>query len=223
MSSVQSSLLAPLMAAFSFLSLPAPAAPVTLRFEGVIDRTPVGIPYASGVSYEVGDRITGDITFDPEEGQGLRLVADQPFPVTLHVNGVTLQATDYQIDTLNNANIADFPPASLIDTITLAGGGLNVQQGAGATTVDPSTSSFRLQLFGPPGVQALPAIPPAAALWNAFTLERQLIVHLGNGEGGVVGFQATVGQFSVVPEPSSQLLFALVIITAGIFSPRCSG
>ena len=54
------------------------AAPVTLAFDAQIDAVPPGIPFDSGLDYQVGDIVKGRFTFDPQVGMdNMYLLAPQ--------------------------------------------------------------------------------------------------------------------------------------------------
>lgn len=192
----------------------ASSAPITLGFEAEIDRIAPGVPYESGVDSAVGDVISGTFTFDPQarEDDRIQLVTTQPYAAELRINGTTLRTDAYQAEAANNSPISDFPPASVVDSVTVAGDGLVVVRSVGQTFVNPDASFFRMRLFGEADTFEPARLPAAVEQWNQLSLRRQLTVSLHGSQGGVVGFQATVRQFRVVPEPTSHLLAALSFV-----------
>lgn len=182
----------------------ATAAPVTLRFEAEIGTIAAGLPFDSGIEYSLGDIVTGQMTFEPVVGNGGMLFeSQQPFDFQLNINGVELAAPSFTIESVDGAAITDFPPADHIDSLTLAGGGLSPIVPDSLPNLDAESSGFRMALFGPTSAIQQVEVPASVATWNDFSLWRQLSVSFRDGNGGAVGFQASVGSFAVVPEPST--------------------
>lgn len=188
----------------------ASGAPITFRFEAEIGRVFPGIPFDSGIEFAEGDGISGRFTFEPANGDGSMLFeAQQPHEFTLNINGIAFSAPSFEIEAVNNTTIDDFPPPSDVDWLVLGAGGLSPRAPANLPNIDPATSGFRMTLYGPAVVLGQAGIPGGVETWNQFDLWRQIKVSFENGEGGAVGFQATVSSFSIVPEPPSHLLIVL--------------
>jgi hypothetical protein len=182
----------------------ARAEPITFRFEAEINTMFPGIPFNSGIDYAPDDVISGQFTFEPTPGNGSMLFeVTQPHLFTLNINGVELSVPTYDIHAVNNSPISDFPPASVIDSMLIGAGNLAPEQADLYPNIDPGTSSFRITLFSPADVLSQAGVPEAVVTWNEFDLTRQINVTFRNGMGGAIGFQATIGAFSVVPEPAS--------------------
>lgn len=188
------------------------AAPVTLAFEAEVTALSVGVPYDSGVVFSVGDIITGKLEYEYDSSTAMTLTSFQPHVTTVMVNGTLLESLEHETQVVNDSPIADFPPASLIDSVRIFSGPLRVSHSDNQTVVDADSSGLRFTLFGTSSTLSSAAIPQTVEQWNSFSLRRQLSLSLRNGSGGVVGFGATVREFTVVPEPSS-LVTALIAST----------
>jgi len=212
------------------------AAPVTFAFEATVDSISPGASFDSAIDLEEGDVITGQFTFEPDPGDGSSsLVVNQPYNFTVNINGVELSTADYGATVRNDARISvDCPDLScpnVFDLLELNGNSLSATNGNDAVLANlaSKSSGFRLSLaanadsslmdenFNPiPLVVVLEAaeIQADAGVWNQFS-RRSLRVWLGDSQGDTFSLNATVGQFAVVPEPSSGSLVCLSIIMAG--------
>jgi hypothetical protein len=196
------------------------AAPVTLRFEATINTVFPGIPFDSGVDFAVGELVSEEFTFDPSPGSAAEISysAAQPYIATLHIDGMAFRtppsAGDLELLSSNNSFVTDYPPASVIDSITL-GSSIGPQNADHLPNVSPATSSIRLSLRGDASILGAASHPAEVSIWNLFEFERQLMVGIRSQTSGVMGFQATVGQFAQVPEPPTSLMgFALLAAAA---------
>jgi hypothetical protein len=194
------------------------AAPVTLAFEATINTVIPGIPFDSGLDYRVGDVVKGRFTFDPQIGtDNMYLLAPQPHELVLDIHGAVFATPGFQIESVNDSSISDFDLASVVDILNVGAGGLSPANSATFPNLDPHQSSFRLTLYGPQTIYGpaialqIASLPANVADWNTFTIWRQLSVAFGDGKGGAIGFQATVGPFTAVPEPASGELASLLV------------
>ncbi len=206
----------------------AQAAPVTLRFDATIQTIFPGIPFDSGIEFELGDAITGQFTFEPAVGDGsMRFVATQPYGFSLNLDGIAFSISNFEIESINDSSldydcppgVTCVPPAGVIDSLVVGGDGLTA---AGPTTlpnVDPAQSGFRMLLYGSASALPVASHPSDPAVWNAFNLFTALNVTLRGGSGGATGFQATVGRFVAIPEPST-FGFASLLVAAAILNRR---
>ena len=191
------------------------AAPVTLAFEAEIDIL-TGLPFDSGLLFEVGDVVSGVFTFDPAEGDGSTVLElTQPRRFSLNINGVVVSTASYEVEVFNDSPITDFPSASLVDSLRLGVVTLLQFMPICCQTSTRQLPSCRLNLLAAADVLDQASLPEAAAIWNAFNLRRQLSVIFRDGKGAVEGFQATVGQFDVVPEPTAVSSLAIALLAAG--------
>ncbi len=202
------------------------AAPLTFRFDAEIHTVFTGIPFDSGIDFATGDVIIGTFTFQPNQGNGsMHLATMQDYQFALDVNGVVISTPRYEIEAFDDSSVEDFPGASIIDEIELSGSGFSPVDGATDLNLDPAQSSFRMELWAPgfpvPGeVEPFDGarIPGSLDVWNDFTLWREIIVSIRDGQGGAIGFQATVGPFAAVPEPSAQSVALLLFGTIAAFN-----
>jgi len=195
------------------------AAPVTFAFEAEITTVSRGIPFDSGVDIAVGDTISGQFTFDPLEdcaefdgpGQPLGGLCEttQPFSFSVEIDGATFRTSDYELKVRDNAPIQDFPSATVIDVID-SGGKLSPLDPLGFSNIDSTASSFKMSLRGRSDSFAAANVSASVEIWNQPSLTRTIGISLRDGVGHVVGFQAAVGRFFVIPEPSSFCLLSLI-------------
>jgi hypothetical protein len=190
------------------------AAPLTFRFNAEIQTVFPGNPFESGINFATGDVIAGTFTFEPNPGDGSNpVVALQTNGFQLRINGVAIASPNYEIESFNDYSIEDFPDATTIDTLELDGAGLTSVESSAGLNLDPLQSTFRIDLWSPADVLDQAQIPSDVAIWNEFNLWRSLQVILRDGEGGTIGFAATVEQFSAIPEPSGLLLALSAMVT----------
>jgi hypothetical protein len=198
------------------------AAPVTLRFEAEIDRVS-GSDFDSGIEFVVGDVVSGQFTYDPNPGDGeTPLTVPQPYHFSIAINGVELASPSYEITADDDDLVTDFEVGSIFDQLELVGAGLSAFDVTADIDIDPLQSTFGLDLWGASDfadILETAQIPSNVEIWNQFDTWRHFRVTLRNGEGGVSGFSATVGDFSQVPEPASVCLSLSAAI--GVFMLRC--
>jgi hypothetical protein len=196
------------------------AAPVTLQFNATIDTVFTGNPFDSGVSFVAGDIVLGKFTFEPIGGDGtssIRVSQNHTFRVS--VDGVELASESYEITADDDDYVFDFEPATILDQLELRGIGIGAVDQTGGTNIDPRRSSFEMNLWadsplmmGSVDVLEPAHIPEALDKWNAFDAWRNLQLILRDGQGGSVGFSATVRDFFPIPEPSEPALAVSTIL-----------
>ncbi len=211
------------------------AAPVTFAFEASVGSISPGASFDSDIILAVGDVITGQFTFEPNAGDGnSSFEVNQPYAFSLEINGVELSTAAYRATSRDDAVILvdciDLSCPSVLDILELDGNGLSASNGTVLPNLASESSGFRLSLvasadpnildgnFDPiPLIVVLDAatIPADVGIWNQF-LGRSLQVWLGDSQGGTFSLNATVGQFTVVPEPSSVSLVSFGIIIVGL-------
>lgn len=191
--------------------------PVSLRFNAHIDRTPIGIPFDSGIDFAVGDVVKGQFTFNPAEGDGSNpLETIEPYEFSLDINGTIVKLPEYRLRSWNDSGITHFPLARQVDDLQLAGGGLVDQDGMPFPNIMPAISGYTLSLLGPDTIFSQARVPASVDEWNALAFERQIILSLRDGLGGTKGFQATVGEFSLVCEPSAVNLSLSLVLSIAV-------
>lgn len=206
---------------FCAASAPSKAAPITLAFEATIGTVFTGIPFDSGIDFHMGDVVSGRITFDPLPGDGSHIVRVlQPHPFTLYIGGNFFSSPNIEIESINDADAVEFPIAGLIDVLNTGGSGLSPANPAAFPKLSPQHCDFVIWLNGPGSVLAMASVPADVTDWNEFNLWRQMVVSFGDGKGGVMGFQATLGQFVVIPEPEPLVLMALGLVFVTILTRR---
>lgn len=201
------------------------AEPVTFQFEAEIDRLS-GTPFDSGIEFAEGDVISGQFTFEPDDGNGDKFFeATQPYDFLLNINGVRVGASSYSIESIDDGHFSDLeePIPSVLDVLNL-GGELSAVNNELGVNINPTLSAFRAALWGP--TNGLPGttdtletamIPADVETWNRFIYRRQLSVAFRSGNGDVQGFQATIGELNVVPEPSTGYLLSLLTAVITLF------
>jgi len=205
------------------------AAPVTFAFDAEITTVSRGIPFDSGVDFAVGDTISGQFTLDPLEDcavfdgpvqpLGDLCATTQSSSFTVDINGAILRTPGFDLDVRNDTLILDSSLATDIDSIESRGGNLSPLDPISFPNIDPATSSFNMSLWAFAHRLSITSVPGSVETWNQFRLKRVISIHLRDGLGNVMGFQAAVGDFSVIPEPSTLCL--VILISLGIFPQRC--
>jgi len=201
------------------------AAPVTFVFEATVDFISPGASFDSEIDLEEGDVITGQFTFEPNAGDGSSaLVVNQPYNFTVNINGVELSTAAFETTVRDDAysiiDCGDCPGFVISDRLSLSGSNLMEVGDIALSNLDADSSGFQMQLeewFGDPywsGMDILGAaeIPAGPEAWNLFS-RRSLQVWLGDGQGGIFSLNATVGQFTIVPEPCSGSLILSVVVS----------
>jgi len=203
------------------------AAPVTFAFKASVDSISSGASFDSEIDLTVGDEITGRFTFDPNAGDGNSpFEVIQPYAFSVVFNGVKLSSAAYETTSRDDVHLdvdcSDLacPGFATSDSLSLKGSNLMEVGNLILSNLDADSSGFQMQLeewFGHPfwgGMNILDSanIPADIGTWNQFS-GRSLKVWLGDGQGGSLSMNATVGQFTVVPEPSSGTLIFLIVIS----------
>lgn len=180
----------------------AQAGQVTFAFNATVHSVANGIPFDSGLAYSEGDLVFGSFTFDSNEGSGgMNLDTSQPYSFCLVINGKALSVPSFDISSINNAAIEDVPGISTIDSLVLGAAGLTPL--SSGINVDSGSSGFRITLFGLASTYVSAQIPSESSVWNSFSIWKDLNVSLRDGNGGAIGFQASINEFQRVPEPTS--------------------
>jgi hypothetical protein len=203
---------------------------VTFRFEAEIGTIFPGIPFDSGIDYAVGDVITGQFTFEPAYGlpESL-LVVVQPYSAVLKISGFAFQTPnllrDLTLESFDNAfyevDCSTLCTGFQNERDTLAvGGSLAPVSSEFLPYISPLRSSFRISLHGDPSILDQALLPLDSATWNEFVIEQQINVSIRGHENGVMGFQATITQFTTIPEPSSTLLGFGLFMCARLIGAR---
>jgi len=197
------------------------AAPVTLQFEAEIVRVLDTVPFDAGVSFDVGDTITGQFSFVPDEigggsesGQPNSFESQQTTRAFINVNGVEFQTPDttgrFLIRTFNNSLSTLHGETDKLRV----GSFLAPSNPSEAPNVSPSLSSFGIVIEGRSNVLDGAIIPADVAIWNELIeFSRSLKVRLDSDSGGAIGFNAALnpGSFVRVPEPSTRSLLLLLL------------
>jgi hypothetical protein len=217
-----------LSVAFAVACLALPdlqAAPVTFQFDAEINTVFLNSPFDSGVDFAVGDNVLGRFSFEPDEGDGGRTYsATQPFTFSLGINGTVVSTASFLIRTFDDSPVADSPLASVVDIVEVGGEVFPATNGAGSGNFDSAHSGFGMELWSAQSLPGYPdsletaSIPGTSEVWNRFTLRRELRVILGDGNGGSIGFRATVGPLTTIPEPQSICLASLAIVFCRIIA-----
>jgi len=204
------------------------AAPVTFAFDAEISSVSLGIPFDSGIDFSVGDTISGQFTFQPfEENCAIADGPFQPFGCTkpqlfsfsMEIDGINLSVNSYEIDTLNNTGVFDGAGPVVQDFLEPRGRGLSPAEASRPISIDPASSGFGMMLRGGASSINFASIPGSPDVWNQFNLERSLNIFVLDGNGGVIRIRAVVGQFSIVPEPTS-LALAMTFISISTMLAR---
>ncbi len=194
------------------------AAPITLRFNATIGNIYNAIPFDAGFDFALGDVIVGQFTFEPQPGDGNMVFESlQPYQFEFNINGSKFASPDYETESVNNSLIMDFSLASRIDSIRLGADNLQAMNPAEFPNIDPSHSYFQITLYAPDDAFAQASVPTDVTTWNKFNLWRSIEMSFGNGSGHT-GFQAFIGAFTEVPEPSTitMTLIALIAVICEI-------
>lgn len=212
--SIVSSVLIAFLAAGS-----AQSAPITLAFEAEIVSVFDTVPFDAGVSFEVGDKVTGRFSFEPDDVGGgsaplTAFKAEQATRLFVSVNGVEFstpdEATGITIQSFNDSSSTLFGE---IDSIRV-GSAVGHSDPALMPRVSASRSGLNFFVEAPSDVLPGAVIPADPATWNQLHqisltgFNRNLNMTLRNDNGGTIGFAATLvpGSFALVPEPVSATL-----------------
>jgi hypothetical protein len=187
------------------------AAPVTLRFDATITHALAGNAFDLPFSYEVGDAISGKLTFEPGAGIPIgdnAIEADQFLQLKFVVGGTTFGTSTYSIEVFNDTAIEDSEPfLGSVDTMIVDCSPSSSQPCTPELITLPNSDPFsitsRLELTGDGSILDIPTVSAESEIWNSYTLRRTLAVTLDNESGGSMLIFANVGQFTAVPEPTS--------------------
>lgn len=195
------------IAAIGILSSPVKAAPVTLQFQAEIVGVSVGNPFDLPLAYQIGDIISGSFTFDPDLGMVLgdnAIAASQPFSLEFDINGTVVGTSAFRMEVFDNTAFSGSAFPGRVDVINL---GCSEPFCTPELISLPEGEPFRvrssLQFVGSSSVLSESEIITDPTTWNAFGLQRRLIVGFDNVGPGSVGFDAIVGSISEVPEPTA--------------------
>lgn len=206
--------------ALTLVSPQVRAAPVTLAFEAEIVRVFDTVPFDAGVSFDLGDRVTGRFTFEPDEvgGGGIPGIptafeSQQSGRAFITVNGVEFStpeaATGITIQSFNDSFSTRF---GILDNITVGS-----QLAPTPDDAAPNVESAGMALFLEGDADAMPGaiIPADPGVWNQLlNFDRRLRLTLRDGSDGSVGFVAdlTPGSFAVIPEPTAWMLVSVPVL-----------
>jgi hypothetical protein len=207
----------------------ARAEPIRFRFDATITETFAGSPFQLPFAYEVGDVVSGKLTFEP--GTGIptgdnTIKADQIHAFEFDVNGTVFGSSSYSIQVFDNdliiADDLDISDGIIVDTMVLECSRSSSQSCTPALITIPGIDSFsmnlRLALTGDESIYIMPEISADPAVWNSFDFIRSLNLSFGNQSGGSMSLFATVHEFATAPEPST--LSAIVAMSLACFAPR---
>lgn len=195
------------------------AEPVTLRFEAEVDGVNRVSDFDPGFQVAQGDVIVGTLSFEQplgaviSDGVNPDRISTDHAQLKIHIGKVALSTLTFELTSLDNSSIQEFPPASLIDIITGAGGGHLPQMD------DSSGFISRLFLYGDATTQSAVSIPASPEKWNDYLLRRRLSLTLRHGLGGVISVGSTVREFTSIPEASSASLLCFAAISVPYFVP----
>jgi len=193
------------------------AEPITFRFDAEIINTSSGNPFNLPFSYEVGDIITGRLTFEPVSGPaaGNSIAADQSFPLEISINGAFVSSSSYRIQSFDNTPITDSEFDGPVDTMAIGcSEPACIPEYVRLRGSEPFRVRSRMNLIGETDILGTAMISDDPAVWNAFTLERTLSLNFDNQDPGSMGLLAHVGDFRAVPEPGGLGLALCGILVA---------
>jgi hypothetical protein len=195
------------------------AAPITFQFDAEIVHVSPGNPFDLPLIYQVGDSIHGRFTFEPGSGSVIGdnvVAASQPFSLGFEINGTTVGTSGFRIEVFDNTAFDDSEFPEPIDVINL---GCNeascIPDLISLSDGEPFRVRSRMQLVGNSSVLIAPEISADPAVWNAFGLERRLVIGFDNEGSGSMGFDAVVGSMVQVPEPTT---LTSLVFTGGIIA-----
>lgn len=204
---------------------PASAGLVTFGFNAEITTVFLGSPFDLPVNFAVGDTVSGRITF--ESGSGLPTsengrVSEQGLDLELGIDDIKFNSSSFTIQLVDDAPPSkEHPLPGPGDLIVLGCSSLNFGDCDPFATDLGKGEPFRLRpnitLIGDAAALDGAFLPGDPAIWNRLTDSRRLLVGFDNYGVGSIGFQAQVGDFSVIPEASSLRLAALF----GCLGARC--
>jgi hypothetical protein len=198
-------------------------APLTFQFNATVIDAAAGNPFALPFSYQVGDVITGRLTFEPGIGTPIShnaIRADQILPIEFVVEDFTFGSTAYTVEVFNDDTIedADPPLSGLVDTMKIVCSPSATEPCTPQHVMIPGFDAFsigvRFELKGDDSIFHFAHVSGDSSIWNSFELQRLLTVGFANDSGGIMSLAATVGQFIQVPEPSGFVATLLLLLAA---------
>jgi hypothetical protein len=182
----------------------------------------VGNEFQLPFTYQIGDVISGKLTFEPNVGTPTgdnTIKADQFHELQFDINGTVFGTSRYSVQVLDNdlviADDLDTSNGVVVDTMILECATSSSQSCIpDPITVpggDPFSINARLALTGDNSILDMPTISEDPAVWNLFNFRRWLNLSFGNETGGSMTMLATVHEFSTAPEPSN------LSVTIGMF------
>ena len=200
------------------------AKPMTLQFEAEVGIIHNHDMIDIGFDVMVGDSLSGQFSFEPEKGDGSGtnfVEFEQPFSTSIEINGEVLTTSGFLLTSFNNSiRVCDCGPGTVVDPSGVFDIlQVSVDLGQLETTVpniSPERSFWRLTIEGrqsllldavgvarPKTAFEQPELPNDVSTWNALNSRRTLDIYLSNQFGQGVYLQAYVGDFQVIPEPST--------------------
>ncbi len=194
------------------------AAPVAFLFEATVTHEFNGSPFDLPFSYQVGDVLRGEFSFDPSGGSPVgnnTVLANQAFPLIFHIGEQSLANSHFSIRIADDTAMDDSGFPEPIDVIELG----CAEPGCTPELLtlpgfEPFRVRSRMELVGDGATIASPEIPATTAVWNAFELQRRIVLEFDNEGVGAMGLQATIGAFRIIPEPASLILDVVALAFA---------
>jgi hypothetical protein len=200
----------------------AKTAPVTFRFDATIMETFVRNSIDLPFGYQVGDRISGTLTFDPATSAPITPIAVeaiQTLGLNFDIGGVPIGTSTYSIRTVDENIVTDDVFEGPVDTMTIGCSTASSPQPCTPALVSmPSAVPFsietRLNLIGANSIFATAQVSDDPAVWNSFLFERTFGLAFRSQNAGFASISGTLGDFSSVPEPRTFALVGSVILWA---------
>lgn len=197
--------------------------PLTYNFEATVYSVApinhdVGLPFSLAVDDVLSGRITIDSSLSlPPIGNSSK--SDQPYPIQFEFDGYEFGTNAFATAAINNTPTTGDGsiPAGNFDTISITCSSSPSSACTPSPVVIGSSPPLNLFLgmnfYGSNSSFAIPAIPESAAAWNDFGVYRTMRITFVNQLGQSLAVNASVSDFSLVPEPWSGTLMLL----AGVF------
>lgn len=195
---------------------PVQAAPVTFRFEAEVFNVSRTSAVAIDLDVENGNKLTGEITFEPfflppldNPLEQQDAVVFQSYGASLQIGGVSFSTpaapNSLMLTAINNVIVFDGPSTQL-DQIKI-GSLLNPVDPPGLPGV--ASGEFMLEFWGRHTLLSSAGVSGEAAILNDFEFLRNLQIRLVDTSGERLIVTALVGDLFVVPEPSTLALLLL--------------
>lgn len=203
------------------------AAPVSLQFAALVgppqqgDNGPLPpLPPNWNTSLFPGDIISGTFTIEPLDAESnVNHTAEvQPFDFSIHINGRTLNTSQYGIEVYNNQTSDDAPEPA--DRVYMGCPLLLNQASCVPETVapdDPIKWSFQLALLADSSALDGADIPTDPLVWQRFKLGSIVVSFNDYDARRFYSFSATPKSFEAVPEPSTLILVLVSTLSALLF------